>query len=92
MKKFLTTLMAAMLLLSSTTYAVEVNKAYNPAKQVITMNKADAMSMLKDAGIEPSKVKMLNNGEMVQTEGEWWQWVVAVILSFLVSGDSRQNK
>ena len=71
MKKFLMTLMASMLLLSSTTYAVEVSKAHNPAKQMITMSKADALDMLKDAGIEAGKVKMLDNGEMVQTEGEW---------------------
>ena len=76
MKKFLMTLMASMLLLSSTTYAVEVSKAHNPAKQMITMSKADTLDMLKDAGIETSKVKMLDNGEMVQTEGEWFWWAL----------------
>ena len=61
-----------MLLLSSTTYAVEVSKAHNPAKQMITMSKADTLDMLESAGIEASKVKMLDSGEMVQTEGEWF--------------------
>ena len=77
MKKFLMTLMAAMLLLSSTTYAVEVSKAHNPAKQMITMSKAETLDMLKDAGIEAGKVKMLDNGEMVQTdaEGIYGAWI-----------------
>ena len=83
--------MASMLLLSSTTYAVEVSKAHNPAKQMITMSKADTLDMLESAGIEASKVKMLDSGEMVQTEGEFWQWLVAAAIAFLLSGDSRQK-
>ena len=79
MKKLLVTLMASMLLLSSTTYAVELSKTSNPAVQMTTMSKAEVIRMLKDAGVEPSKIKMLKNGEMAQTEGEWF-WVIGVLL------------
>ena len=91
MKKFFVTLMAAMLLLSSTTYAVETSKISNPAKQMMTMSKSEAIQMLKDAGVEPSKIAMLENGEMAKTEGEGWWWVVAAVATFLLSGDSRRN-
>jgi len=37
-----------------------------------SMSKAEATQILKDAGIEPSKIKMLENGEMAKTEGEFW--------------------
>jgi len=63
-----------MLLSSQATYAVEVSKVHNPAKQMVTMSKADTLDMLKEAGIEPSKIKMLDNGEMVQTEGQYGWW------------------
>ena len=89
MKKFLMTLMASMLLLSSTTYAVEVSKAHNPAKQMITMSKADTLDMLRDAGIEASKVKMLDSGEMVKTEGEWIQYFFRIGNSYSRSGNFR---
>ena len=68
-----------MLLLSSTTYAVEMSKSYNPTMQMTTMSKAEAIQMLKDAGVEPSKIKMLENGEMAKTEGEFW-WLAAIWL------------
>jgi len=77
MKKFFATLMTAMLLLSSTTYAVEVSKINNPAKQMTTMSKSETIQMLKDAGVEPSKITMLENAEMAKTEGEWW-WLVSM--------------
>ena len=64
--------MASMLLLSSTTYAVEMSKTHNPTTQMTTMSKAEAIQMLKDAGVEPSKIKMLKNGEMAKTEGEFF--------------------
>jgi len=80
-----------MLLLSQATYAVELSKVHNPAKKMVTMSKVDTLDMLKEAGIEPSKIKMLDNGEMVQTEGEFWQWLVAAAIAFLVSGDKRQK-
>jgi len=68
MKKILMTLMASMLLLSSTTYAVEISKSHIPT-QMTTMSKAEAIKMLKDAGVEPSKIAMLDKNEMVKTEG-----------------------
>ena len=86
MKKFLMTLMPSMLLLSSTTYAVEASKAHNPAKQMITMSKADTLDMLESVGIEPSKVKMLDNGEMERTEGEWIQYFFRFGNAFSRSG------
>ncbi len=49
-----------------------MSKANNPAVRMTTMSKAEAIQMLKDAGVEPSKIKMLENGEMAQTDGEWW--------------------
>jgi len=79
MKKFFVTLMASMLLLSSTTYAVEMSKSHNPAMQMTTMSKSEAIQMLKDAGVEPSKIKMLENGEMAKTEGEFWGFVFKIL-------------
>jgi len=73
------TLMASMLLLSSTTYAVEVSKTHNPAKQMMTMSKADAQQMFDKSGVDMSKVKILENAEMEKTEGEWWGIVFRVI-------------
>jgi len=67
-------LTASMLLLSSTTYAVEMSNSHMPT-HMTTMSKAEATQMLKDAGVEPSKIKMLENGEMAKTEGEFWPWV-----------------
>ena len=61
-----------MLLLSSTTYAVEMRKTHNPVNQMMTMSKADAQQMVDKAGIDMSKAKVLDSGEMVKTEGEWW--------------------
>ena len=66
--------MVAMLLLSSTTYAVEMNNSHMPT-HMTSMSKAEATQMLKDAGVEPSKIKMLENGEMAKTEGEWFPLV-----------------
>ena len=63
------TLMASMLLLSSTTYAVEMRGSHAP-KQMMTMSKADAQQMLDKAGIDMSKAKVLDNGEMVKTDAE----------------------
>jgi len=78
MKKFFVTFMASMLLLSSTTYAVEMSKSHNPAMQMTTMSKSEAIQMLKDAGVEPSKIAMLENGEMAKTEGEWFFTLIAI--------------
>lgn len=69
MKKFLTMLMASMVLLSSTSYAIDTTRLQNVSSH---MTKAEAIAMLKKAGIEPSKIKMLENGEMAKTEGEFW--------------------
>jgi len=65
--------MVAMLLLSSTTYAVEMNNSHMPT-QMTTMSKAEAIQMLKDAGVELSKIKMLENGEMAKTEAKYGWW------------------
>jgi len=94
MKKILMTLMASMLLLSSTTYAVEMSKSHNPTMQMTTMSKAEAIQLLKDAGIEPSKIKMLENGEMAKTEGEFWGFIIRFVLFSLIrniAGDSRHR-
>ena len=91
MKKILMTLMASMLLLSSTTYAVEVSKTHNPAKQMMTMSKADAQQMFDKSGVDMSKVKILENGEMEKTEGQWWQFVVWGI-AFIASGYYAQSQ
>lgn len=73
MKKLLVALMATMLLFSTTTYATELSKVQSQTiQQMSTMSKSEALDMLKQAGVEPSKIKMLENGEMAETEGEWW--------------------
>lgn len=72
------TLMAFMLLLSSTTYAVEVSKSQ---KQM----------MFNKTGIDMNNVTVLDNSEMAKTEGEAWWWVVAAVVAFLAAGDSRRN-
>jgi len=77
------TLMESMLLLSSITYAVEMSKSHNPAMQMTTISKSEAIQMLKDAGVEPSKIAMLENGEMAKTEGEFWGLVFSVLFGAL---------
>jgi hypothetical protein len=54
------------------------------------MSKAEAIQMLKDAGVEPSKIKMLENGEMAKTEGEWWHWVIRIVLLWLAGTTSSK--
>ncbi len=85
MKKFFVTLIASMLLLSSTTYAVEMSKTHNQVTQMTTMSKSEAIQMLKDAGVEPSKIAMLENGEMAKTEGEFWGWLIRIAIMWLAS-------
>ena len=78
--------MTSMLLLSQATYAVEMSKTHNQVTQMTTMSKSEAIQMLKDAGVEPSKIKMLENGEMAKTEGEFWPivyWLAIGALSYL---------
>ena len=41
-------------------------------KQMMTMSKADTQKMLSEAGIDASKVSVLDKSEMVKTEGEFW--------------------
>ncbi len=77
--------MVSMLLLSSTTYAVELDKTHNQVAQMTTMSKSEAIQMLKDAGVEPSKIKMLENGEMAKTEGEFW-WFLLPIIAGIAGG------
>ena len=74
--------MAVMLLLSLTMYVVEVSKINNPAKQMTIMSKSETIQMLKDVGIEPSKIVILENGEMAKTEGEFWPIIVALLVGF----------
>jgi hypothetical protein len=69
-----------------------MSKEHNPTTQMTTMSKAEAIQMLKDAGVEPSKIKMLENGEMAKTEGEWWHWVALFVLSFFLHGDSLNHR
>ena len=59
MKKLFMAMTAFMLLLGSTVYAKE---AHNP----------EMVKMLKDAGVEPSKINLLDYDEMKRTEGESW--------------------
>jgi len=73
MKKLFMTLIASMLLLSSTTYAVEMSNSHAP-KQMMTMSKADTQKMLSEAGIDASRVSVLDKGEMVKTEGQYGWW------------------
>ena len=95
MKKILMTLMASMLLLSSTTYAVEMSTSHNPVKEMTSMSKADAQKMFGEAGIDMKKVTMLENGEMAKTEGEFWGWIIRaaiVVVSALIPSSNRGNK
>ena len=71
MKKILMTIIASMLLLSSTAYAVEMTNSHMPTNMT-TMSKVEAIKMLKDAGVEPSKISILDKNEMMKTEGEGW--------------------
>jgi hypothetical protein len=57
-----------------------MSKTHNPTTQMTTMSKAEAIQMLKDAGVEPSKIKMLENGEMAKTEGEFWWFLVPIVM------------
>ena len=82
------TLIASMLLLSSTTYATEsVNhKTHMVQKQAMT--KQDMQAVF---GTQHVKANALSQGEMVKTEGEFWQWVVLGIAAFLLTGDSSDH-
>ena len=62
--------MAAMLLLSSTTYA-QVAVTHNTS-----FSKKDAQALF---GTHQVKVSTLNNSEMKKTEGEFWQFVPLLI-------------
>jgi len=84
MKKLFMTLIASMLLLSSTTYAVEMGNSHAP-KQMMTMSKADTQKMLSEAGIDASKVSVLDKGEMKKTEGEFWGLLVRVIVGLIAA-------
>ena len=44
------------------------------------MSKADTQKMLSEAGIDASKVSVLDKGEMKKTEGEWF-WFVPLLIS-----------
>ena len=92
MKKLFMTLIASMLLLSSTTYAVEMSNSHAP-KQMMTMSKADAQQMLDKAGIDMSNAKVLDNGEMKKTEGEFWGFLVRIIIGVIAAtvptGDNK---
>ena len=59
MKKLLMTITASVLLLGTTAYAKEANNS-------------EMIKMLKDAGVEPSHIKVIDSGEMINTEGEFW--------------------
>ncbi len=81
--------MASMLLLSSTIYAVEMSKSHIPT-QMTTMSKSEAIQMLKDAGVESSKIAMLEHGEMAKTEGEnWFTSLFRIGNSYSRSGNFR---
>jgi len=71
MKKLLMTLMASMLLLSSTTYAVETINHRTHMVQKQSMTKQDMQAMFATNKV---KVNSLDNGEMAKTEGEWIWW------------------
>jgi len=80
MKKIFVTLIASMLLLSSTTYATE---------KFGTLNKADSQALFGQSNMH---ALALDQNEMMKTEGEFWGWVVAAIAAFIVGSDSRRNQ
>jgi len=49
------------------------------------MSKADTQKMLSEAGIDVSKVSVLDKGEMKKTEGEFWGFLVRVIIGLIAS-------
>jgi len=69
MKKLLMTLMASMLLLSSTTYATETVNHKTHMVQKQSMTKQDMQAIFATNKV---KVNSLDNGEMAKTEGEWF--------------------
>jgi len=71
MKKILMTLMASMLLLSSTTYATETVNHKTHMVQKQSMTKQDMQAMFATNKV---KVNALDNGEMAKTEGEYGWW------------------
>jgi len=88
MKKIFMTLMASMLLLSSTTYATETVNHKTHMVQKHSMSKKDMQAMF---GTQKAKAIALNHGEMEKTEGQWWHWVILALAAFL-SGDTEQNE
>jgi len=46
------------------------------------MSKADTQKMLSEAGIDASKVAVLDKGEMVKTEGEFTPFTAGAATSF----------
>ena len=87
MRRIVSILMAAMLLLGSFSYAAGTKSLSNEAVQAVTMSKADLVA-LKEAGIELNRVAVLDNGEMAKTEGEFWGWFFRAILIFLAGSET----
>ena len=85
------TLMASMLLLSSTTYATESVNHKTHMVQKQTMTKQDMQAVF---GTQHVKASSLGNGEMKKTEGAFWGWVARGLLAaaaFFLSGDSSKH-
>jgi len=70
MKKIFMTLMASMLLLSSTTYASE---------KFGTLNKADSHVLFGQVDVN---ALALGQSEMMETEGEW-AWLIVMLLGWV---------
>ena len=71
MKKIFMTLMASMLLLSSTTYATESVNHKTHMVQKQSMTKQDMQAVF---GTQHVKASSLNQGEMARTDGKWYLW------------------
>jgi len=86
MKKLLMTLMASMLLLSSTTYAAETINHRTHMVQKQSMTKQDMQAMFATNKV---KVNSLDNGEMAKTEGEFWGVIFRIAWAMAFGWASR---
>ena len=74
------TLIASMLLFSSTTYATESVNHKTHMVQKQPMTKQDMQAVF---GTQHVKASSLGHGEMVKTEGEWFQFFLPFIVGIL---------
>ena len=75
MKKLLVILSVFMLLFATSASAVELGGQKAQVMQMTTMSKADTQALFGKQAVQVNAIK-LDKGEMAQTEGEFFYWLI----------------